>query len=129
MATDTVETDTDRYFSEPRGIVLLWIGMLAPPLAWALHLQTSYSLAYFLCDTGWEFTLHVVGAVSLSIVIVAGVIAWRSWRLAGPTWEARGGRPVDRSRFMAASGVLLSVFFFLTVVAQWIPTLLISPCH
>ncbi|HXH12048.1 MAG TPA: hypothetical protein VNP04_20065 [Alphaproteobacteria bacterium] len=121
-------TDVERYFNEPRGIALLWIGVLAGPLAWFLHQQVSYVLATLRCSDAAMLVLHVATAMALLIALAGGGIAWTSWRRTDGEWSARGGGTVARSRFMALGGLLLSALFFLVIVAQGLPNFFLSPC-
>jgi hypothetical protein len=67
--------------------------------------------------------------VGVIVTLVAAFVGFRLWKLAGEEWPTEGGGPVSRTRFMAVGGILLSLFFTLFVIAQGIPTLILSPCH
>ncbi len=123
-----VTTDVERYFNELRGIALLWIGVLAGPLAWFLYQQVSYMLATLSCAATATLVLHAMTAVALLIALAGAGIAWKSWRRTGGEWPARSGGTVARSRFMALGGLLLSALFFLVIVAQGLPNFFLSPC-
>jgi len=123
-----VTTEVERYFNEPRGIALLWIGGLAGPLAWFLHQQVSYGLATLNCAATATLVLHAMTAVALLIALAGAGIAWMSWRRTGGEWPARSDGTVARSRFMALGGLLLSALFFLVIVAQGLPNFFLSPC-
>jgi len=123
----------EEHWREPRALRILCTGVLIGPAVWAVNLQTNYTLATFACEGRWPLLLHAVTILSL---LVAGGGAWLSWR----AWQAIGGAPYDageheprdriaRTRFMAASGFVLSAFFMLTIAAQWIPTFFQEPCH
>jgi hypothetical protein len=124
-----VSTDPDQYFSQPRGILRLWVGILAAPTAWALQPQANYSLAALMCSPGGELATHIVSAGALVLAAVGAGTAWRNWGQTGREWRARGGRPAERSRFMALGGFFLSLLFSLAIVAQAIPTFIFSPCQ
>ena len=63
------------------------------------------------------------------VTLAAAFVGYRLWKLAGEEWPTDEGGPISRTRFMAIGGVLLSLFFTLFVIAQGIPTLILSPCH
>jgi hypothetical protein len=106
----------------------LWTGMLLPPTAWAAQLQSVYLTSEFGCFTS-DFTWnHVVSGLMLAVAIVAGAIAWWEWVAAGATTDAEGGDLKSRRRFMALIGILTSALFSVTIVAQWLPTLMGVPC-
>ena len=105
----------------------LWIGLLLPPVAWAVQLQVLYLTSEFGCRSGTFFWNHVAVGVGLLLSIVGGLIAWREWMASG-TIDNEGGGELPRRRFMAMLGVLASGLFALTIFAQWLPTLMGVPC-
>jgi hypothetical protein len=121
--------DTERYFSQGMGVLALWLGLLAAPLAWLVNLLLSYSLVLWACSTGRQYTLHLVTLAMLLLAAVGGVIAWRAWRQAGREWHNEAGGVLPRSRFMAALGVLLSSLFSLVILAQGIPSFILPACE
>jgi hypothetical protein len=120
------ETLGERW-QEPRTLLRQWAGVLLGPLGWALHLQVSYTLATFACEDVWRLTLHTTFVVSLAIALAGFYVAWGNWQAS--KGAAPEGHRLDRSRFMAVSGIGLSAFFAVVIVAQWIPTLFIEPCR
>ena len=121
--------DAERYFSQGMGLLALWLGLLAAPLAWLVNLLLSYSLVLWACSTGRQYTLHLVTLAMLLLAAVGGVIAWRAWRQAGREWHNEAGGVLPRSRFMAALGVLLSSLFSLVILAQGIPSFILPACE
>ena len=115
-------------FSEKRGQLWLWLGLLLPPAAWAIQLQTVYLTSEYGCKYMDFMPNHLASVFTLLLSIIGGVIAWRNWIEAGKTWEAKEANPIDRSRFMAILGMLTSALFTLLIFAQWLPTLLGVPC-
>jgi len=108
--------------------LLLWFGMLAPPITWGLHFQVSYMLAPSACAARQSWYLHAATLGALLIVALAGLAAWRSWqRLPGPESEDATSR-VGGRRFLAISGVALAVFFAMVIVAIDIPSLILRVC-
>ncbi len=119
----------DGQFWKTGGAGVLWLGLLLGPFAWMLDLGFSYPLVQWECVAQETWPLHLLSILS-ALVAVAGVLtaAWcyrslpRSAELDGPT-------PFDRSRFMAVAGVMLSIGFFLVVVANAVPRFLLGPCQ
>jgi hypothetical protein len=124
-----LRSDTERYFSQGMGILALWLGLLAAPLAWFVNQLLSYSLVLWACSTGRQYTLHLVTLAMLLLAAAGGVIAWRAWRQAGREWHNEAGGVLPRSRFMAALGILLSSLFFLVILAQGIPSFILHACE
>ncbi|MGH2351292.1 MAG: hypothetical protein ACRDJN_06720 [Chloroflexota bacterium] len=130
----------------------LWFGLLAGHTAWSLQLMVGYFLTSLACEgafPGFWIALHAVTVVTAGLTLAAGVLAFRSWRLAQTaTQEGRGraggggtrggvgeggnaGQVMDpdrRSRFMALSGVLLSGLYLFVVLMGGAANFFVSPC-
>jgi hypothetical protein len=108
---------------------VLWIGILAGPIAWASDLLVRYALVHWSCGTQETTVLKLISAVSLLLVVCGGIVAWRAFRQT-PSWaQTDGGRPVDRGRFMAMLGILSSSLFAVVVVAGAMPQWVLDACH
>jgi hypothetical protein len=116
------------YFMQHKGIAALWGGVLLAPFAWALQLGVGYALVDRVCESGHSFLHHLLTLIALLIAAGGLYLAWHSWHVAGPQWPDSGGDPVSRSRFIALSGLMLSIFFTVAIIAQWLPTLILDPC-
>src|ERR1043166_4799456 len=108
----------EQEFSNPSGLMALWFGLLGGPLAWALSLEANFVLVRFTCQTRREWPLYFVTLLGLLITLSAGLLAWRNWRRAGSSWPDDTGGVLARRRFMSAGGILVSVLFFLVILAQ-----------
>ena len=124
MSTEAKETSAQT--SSPP---LLWAGLFAGPAAVLLNLQINYMLVPWTCLTGHRFVLHLVMLAALSIAIAGGLSAWRGWKQMGREWPDGSGGAVPRNRFMAALGVLLSIFSFIVILALGIPNFILNPCQ
>ena len=107
----------------------LWAGLLLAPAAFLLNLEVAYALVPSACSTGTRVPMHIVHLVCLLLAAAGALTAWRSWRLTGETWPGGAGGRLSRSRFMAGVGLLLSLFIVMVIMAQWIPSLVLSPCQ
>jgi len=120
-------TETD--YAQRRSLLLLWLGLLTAPLGWFLCLQVNYMLVPWICATGQQWTLSVTTFVGLLLAASSGVVAWRMWQRAGPEWPSEAGGMIPRSRFMAVLGMLMSSLFFLVILAQGIPSVILHACQ
>ena len=114
---------------EGAGLAMLIVGFLAGPAAWGLNLMVTYSLVKPACAAGSPFMLTAVSIGALAATVAGAVVSWRCWlrlRTAGTT---EGGRIVDRSRFLALSGLVLNLFFVLLIVVTAVPHFVLSPCE
>ncbi len=106
-----------------------WAGVLAGPLAFLLNLQVSYMLVPWACATGAQGTLYFVAAGALLLSGLGGLTSWRVWQRRGREWPGDEAGAVPRSRLLAVLGLLTSVLFALVIVAQGIPTFILSACQ
>lgn len=117
---------------------VLAFGALGGFLAWAAQFGTRYALVPYVCGTTREALLHLVTAGGAAVALAAALVAWRARgrirrvQARAPDHdrgEARARR-ADRQAFAATWGVLLSGFFFLVTLAEWIPMLVMGdPCQ
>ena len=66
---------------------LLWLGLLAGPLAWSVQLQANYALSDWARQGRPLAALHLVSAACLLAAAGGGWLAWRNWRSVGG-WPA-----------------------------------------
>ena len=123
----TADPSTD--VPEAADLRALWAGFLLAPIAFLLNLELAYALVPTACSSQNRLLVHGVHLVCLLIALTGGFFALRQWRSFGETWPGDEGGRVSRSRFMAGIGLLLSALFALVIVAQWIPSLVLSPCQ
>jgi hypothetical protein len=114
--------------ARPRSDLRLWIGMLLPPAAWAVHLQSIYLTSELGCNTADLFWNHVVTGVCFVFAVIGTVAAAQAWRSLGEVAADGSASPQVRKKFMAIIGVLGGAFFAMVILAQWLPSLLGVPC-
>jgi hypothetical protein len=104
----------------------LWLGLMLPPLAWAMQMGAMYALQPWLCVHGqMRVPNDVISLLAAVVAAAGGVIAWRRRRvLASTSPEQRR----LRACFMASLGMALSAMFVLVILALWLPNHLMSPC-
>jgi len=110
------------------GLLALWVGVLGPPLAYLCNHLFTYMMVSWSCATQTRWTLHLVPLLTLIIALAAGALAWRNWKRAGREWPGSGAGVIPRSRFLAMLGMMLSAFFALLILAQWVPIFILAPC-
>ncbi len=123
MATTEV-----KYWKGGRGETLLWFGIAAGPLAWALDLGFSYALAQHACSTGHEYIEHLITALCFLLALVGLWAAYSANRQLPEKASHEGGSVHDRSRFLAYMGIIYSVGFAVVIIAGGVPRWILPPC-
>jgi len=124
-----VRGEAAREFKQGAGPGVLWAGVLAGPSAALAQLQANYALVLWVCGTGRTWSLHAISVAALLVAVGAGLLSWRSWRMAGASWDDGGAGVLPRSRFMAAVGMLVSAHSALVIIAQWVAVFVYSACQ
>jgi 1,4-dihydroxy-2-naphthoate octaprenyltransferase len=101
------------------GPLVVWLGVLAGPLAWTAHLLVAYVLVGVACATGRGWPIHLVTLVAIVATVAGGVLAYRLSRRPDLT---------QGSHFAALAGVLLSAMFGFAIVMESLPTFGVGPC-
>ncbi len=110
----------------------IWVGLLGAAGAWALHLVYSYSLVPAACTAGMGPLMYLGIPVFLLLAGGAGYLSWRVYEASqGPDGEPSDDEleAMKRLRFMALSGVVMSAFFFMVIIAQSVPIIVQDPCE
>jgi hypothetical protein len=109
-------------------LTALWIGLLGGPIAWLLYLQVSYTLAPSACIAGNKNVLAIATIIALIATLAITFVSWRAWHASGANSVTDEGGVLGRSRFMALSGLGISVLSVLLVVASAIPIIVLGAC-
>ena len=127
---ERVQTVRDErgWFSTPAGIALLWAGILAGPVAWALDLTVSYSIVKWTCGSQHTSVLHLITLAALLITAAGAAASWTALQRAPHEAAEDGPRPVDRGRFMALLGLVTCAVFALAMIGNALPRLMLDAC-
>jgi hypothetical protein len=109
--------------------VILWTCVLAGPIVWLFSFEANFALAPWACTLQAKIGLYLVSLAALILCAGSGLLAWREWSALGKEWPGGAGGSEARSRIMAVGGVLLSAMFFLVVLAQAVPEVLLQACE
>jgi hypothetical protein len=107
----------------------LWIGVLVPPLVWALQMQINYWAVRGACVRGSNTRLYAITLVALLLILLSGVCAWLGARRSVAGERVEWGAVVSNSRFMLALGLSICAVFFIAVMAQGIAAIIFNPCQ
>lgn len=118
----------------------LWLGVTAGAAAWATHGLTVILVCSQACKFGgagtWfglpplgvRWVLGVVTLVLLSVALVGGITAFRSWRVFHGEAALREDQAQSRTDFMALTGLLASAAFVVGILWAGIPVIFTSLC-
>jgi hypothetical protein len=105
-----------REFPE-RGL-LVWYALVAPVLAWTVHLVALAALVGYSYEAkGVTVWMHVVTAVTLIPTLVAMYLAWQMIRSARDTPESDPG-PRGRTRFLGELAILIGAINLMLIVLE-----------
>ncbi|MCA1815305.1 MAG: hypothetical protein LC746_02645 [Acidobacteria bacterium] len=121
-------SEAKKEFRTNEGIFSLMLGLLLAPVAWGAQQQTLYTMVPWACQSGHFFVMHLVSIAAVAVALVGSLVAWRNWDRLGRGEPGEEGGAAGRSRFLAAAGVIASLFFALVICAQWIATFVLHPC-
>jgi hypothetical protein len=127
--------EATRSVSRGIGPLALWSGWGLAVAAWVLHLMSSYSLVEWYCHSGTDFppgalywTLNGITLLAAALALTGIILAWRNARRAGPDTSTTAEGP-GRSRFMAITGIMISIFFLGIILMQGLPNFVLGPCQ
>ena len=126
-------TGSAENFRSGAGVLLLWWGVLAGPIAFALDEVISYASVQHACSTGFSLLLHVYTAVAIALSLSGLASARRAYRelpKSADTHSAdtKSGSTDARSRWMSIYGIASSIAFCVVIVALSIPKVFMNPC-
>lgn len=108
--------------------LMLWLGFVLPPLAWAMEMQAMWLTSEWACDT-MEFKWnHIVAVIALALALTGTFIAWTQGRAGARTPEPTTIETPETRDFMSILGSVLGLLFIALIFAQWLPTLTGVPC-
>lgn len=110
---------------------VLWLGVAAPPAAWATQLVVGYGAEEADCSSGTRLfdgahPVAVWTSVAAGVVTVLALLAatWL-WRLTHERWPDTHGR----IPFMATLGVLSGLIFLALIVVTAVGVTHFDPCR
>jgi hypothetical protein len=107
----------------------LWIGVLLPPVIWALQMEVNYWAVRGACVRDSNIRLYSVTAIALLLIVVSGLCAWIGERRSGAGERVEWGTVVSNTRFMLALGLFGCAVFFIAVLAQGFAAIVFNPCQ
>jgi hypothetical protein len=105
-----------------------WPALLLAPALTLANLSITYALVPPSCARQNTAALHLVSGAILLLCILFSWQAWKNWRAARADVPADSDRRAQRPPFVAIVAVMTGALSSLTVLAQWFPSWILSPC-
>jgi len=106
-----------------------WLGLVTGPLVFLINLQVNLTMVSWVCATHNYWPIHLAHIVSIAVVAWTGLLSYRAYLRTGDGVPSEGGSARDRERFLSVSGMLISSFSILSLIAHWIPNFILSACQ
>jgi hypothetical protein len=111
------------------GILGLAYGFVGAPLSALLMQVIAYAGVQWACGHRNVAVVHIVPALFVVFAGLAIRISWRDWTSVGRIGRAENATITDRTRFVAVSGIALSAFSIVLILAMWLPLIIFDPCQ
>jgi hypothetical protein len=119
--------------------------LLAPPLAWTIHLALNFGLASHACfpdgeplavpPAGFDWLrllLLVVDLGAMAVAVIAVAVAYRSWMVSARELAATEARVMEegesRTRFLAIWGTLIGAGFLIAILFDFVGLWVLPIC-
>lgn len=110
----------------------LWFPLVVAPAAWAAQGGLGWLLGARVCDplstSAARGLIALVSVAMLLLVLVATLMAARTWRTVSPEASLTAAQAWDRTEFLAAGGLFVSSLFALGIVWAALGGLLLTRC-
>jgi hypothetical protein len=106
----------------------LTLGLVLGPIVALVNQQAIYSEDAWACGHDARGILHIVPLVCLIAVFAVALSSYQDWRRAGRGVEDEHGGVVARTRFVAMTGLAISVLSMVVIAAQWFAIVMFGPC-
>jgi hypothetical protein len=118
-----------RVYRDDAGLAALLAGFSAGPVVWGFTLQINYSLVKWACLGGRPLILSVFSVIALALVAGGFWLSWRAWQKLRAHADIKGSTLVDRSYFLAVSGMWLNALFALLILTSSALPFIVKPCQ
>lgn len=129
--TDMREVD-ERVEQRLPGYVWLWFAVAGGQAAWAVAVLIAYPMVQVACETGIIWLVHSVRWIAMVVALASTAAGFTAWRrvsaVVGDDEPLATVRHVQRARFMAFAGMILSAVAFLLLFVEDIAAWMIDPC-
>jgi hypothetical protein len=122
-----VRTEAGPREHPPVSDLALWTSVLGGPFVFLLNLEVNYVMVDWACNTGNDWALHVVHFVALVLSAACALLGLALLGRMRANATDSGGSD-SRSRLLAMLGILSGALFAVSILAQWIPVMVLGTC-
>lgn len=105
-----------------------WAGAALGPFSWALHLNASFVIAHWFCDTP-SWVLHGITATTALVAAVGTALSWQARRRTAERDGADAQRSLASARFVATLGVMIGLLSTTGILVGGLPPFFLEPCR
>ncbi|HEY7209241.1 MAG TPA: hypothetical protein VH477_03140 [Bryobacteraceae bacterium] len=109
--------------------LILWLSLLAGPVLWLISFQAKFAWVPLTCAAQSRFATLLFSILALALTAIAGTVAWRQWRALQNGSPEIAGPGLAASRFLALGAIAFSAGFFLVILAQIVPDVVLEACQ
>lgn len=99
----------------------LWLLALTAPVVWFIDLEADFAVAGWTCAWRSRLALALISAASLAVVAGTGLVARRR--------QSYSSGAAQSSLALLTGGLVLSLLFFIVILAQIVPTIFLDGCQ
>jgi hypothetical protein len=110
-------------------MIPVWLGLILAPLLFLMNMQVNFTLVPWVCGSRQQWIIHLAHAVTLSLILLCAVPAYRVWSAAGREVRAEGPDAGSRNRFLSVLSLTMSGYIATVLLAHWIPNFLLEACQ
>lgn len=115
--------------------LMMWVGVVAAPAAWACQHVFGFGVTKAGCSLGsrgWNIPIDswtiIAGSVAAALALAGLVASILAWRTVNAT-SKDDPPPEGRIYFMAVCGIVISPLFLAIIVMSTVATAVLSNCH
>jgi hypothetical protein len=107
---------------------LLWLTVLAAPMAWFIQLTAGYGLAELACRRQTMIPLFIASAVCAFLAVLGGAGSVPLLRARMPSHEIVDGTSDHAQSFIGEIGIGFAVLFLTLIAGQTLAAAYLQPC-
>jgi multisubunit Na+/H+ antiporter MnhB subunit len=113
--------------------VVVWLGVLGPPVAWTVQHVTGYALTQAHCSVAGRGGSRPGGGLTAAVTAAAAAVVVLGWlaslAVLRATRDGGSDPPASRIRFLAIIGLSTAPLFLLIILMSGTGSVALGGCH